>query len=98
MLLGRDRGGPCAGAAVARNGPLRTDGLELVNRGDETAKTAVDDRNMFDKPKIAQKKRLARLVENREVGVGMCGLPRAQAQAPAAQVGPLDARDRMRRP
>src|ERR1700730_13452508 len=97
MLLGRDCGGPCAGTAVARNGSLRTDSLELVNRGDETAKIAVDDRNMVDKPQIAQKKRLARLVENREVGVGMRGLPRAQAQAPAAQVQPLDARDRMRR-
>src|SRR6202162_3390613 len=57
MLLRRDRGGPCAATAVARNGPLRTDGLELVNRGDETAKTAVDDRNMFSEPQIAQKKR-----------------------------------------
>src|SRR6266851_7872350 len=97
MLLRRDRGGPCAGTAVARNGSLRTDGLELVNRGDETAKTAVDDRDMFNKPQIAQKKRFARLVENREVGVGMCGLPRAQAQAPPTQVEPLDAGDRMRR-
>src|SRR5207253_5616181 len=49
MLLGRNRGGPCAGTAVARNGPLRTDSLRLATRGDETAKTAVDDRNMFNK-------------------------------------------------
>src|SRR6202790_4628174 len=64
MLLGRDRRRPCAGTAVARNGPLGTDGLELLNRGDETAKTAVDDRNMFNKTKIGQKKRFDRLVEN----------------------------------
>src|SRR6202140_4950978 len=55
MLLGRDRGGPCAGTAVARNGSLRADGLELINRGDKTAKIAVDDGNVFNKAKIAQK-------------------------------------------
>src|ERR1700676_929921 len=96
FLFGYDRGRPRAGTAVARDGQARIEGFELVDRGEKTTKTAVDDGDMLDKREIPQKKGLALVVENGEIRIRVCSRPRAQAQASAAQVEPPVARDRTR--
>ena len=55
--------------------------LSSVERGQEAAQVAVEDRHMTDEQQIAQPQRSARAIEDREIGVGVRGRPGAQAQA-----------------